>query len=101
MMQRAGINVIPTVSWPEPDTFEFCFDGLPHNATLSVSTIGVKESPEAMQIWREGMDEMIDRLEPKRLLAYGGKLEYDYGDIEVIYYENATVERMHNRRERR
>ena len=94
MMQRAGIEVIPTVSWAEPETFEFCFDVLPHDAALSISTIGVKEDPEAMDIWRMGMDEMIERLTPKRLLVYGGEVEYDYGDIEVIYFENATVERM-------
>lgn len=96
MMQREGLFVIPTVSWAEPDTFGFCFDGLPHNAALSVSTIGVKEDPEATQIWRAGMDAMIERLTPERILVYGGELEYDYGSIEVIYYENATVERMKN-----
>lgn len=96
MMQRDGLKVIPTVSWAEPETFEFCFDGLPHDATLSVSTIGIKKDPEAMNIWRMGMDEMIERLTPKRLLIYGGKVDYDYGDIKVKYYENATVERMKN-----
>lgn len=94
MMQKDGLNVIPTVSWAEPETFDFCFDGLPHQSTLSISTIGVKESDEAMAIWRAGVDEMIARLEPERLLIYGGKVDYDYGDIEVIYYENITVERM-------
>lgn len=96
MMQREGLFVIPTVSWAEPATFEFCFDGLPHNAALSVSTIGVKEDPEALKIWHAGMDEMIERLTPERLLIYGRKIDYDYGDIEVIYYTNVTVERMKN-----
>lgn len=100
MMQRSGINVIPTVSWAEPDTFEFAFDGLPREATLSVSTIGVKQDPEAMAIWKAGMDEMIYRLSPKRLLVYGGEVEYEYGDIEVIYYKNITTERMSLERRR-
>ena len=94
VMQRRGLNVIPTVSWAEPNTFSFCFDGLPVNSTLSVSTIGVKLDPEATHIWRVGMDAMISQLRPKRLLVYGGTVEYDYGDIEVKYYENATTERM-------
>lgn len=94
IMQRRGINVIPTVSWAEPETFQFCFDGLPRNATLSVSTIGVKLDPEALEIWKAGMNEMIESLTPKRILVYGGKLEYDYGDIEVVYYENTVTERM-------
>jgi len=94
IMQRRGIEVIPTVSWAEPETFQFCFDGLPEEATLSVSTIGVKLDPDAMQIWKGGMDEMITRLRPKCILVYGGKVEYDYGDILVVYYENVTTERM-------
>lgn len=94
IMQRAGIPVIPTVSWAEPDTFEFAFDGLPEDATLSVSTIGVKRDPTATEIWTAGMNEMIERKSPKRLLVYGGELEYDYGGIEVIYYNNITVDRM-------
>ena len=94
IMQRRGIEVIPTVSWAEPATFQFCFDGLPEDATLSVSTIGVKLDPDALEIWKTGMDEMISRLRPKRLLVYGGKLEYDYGKIEVVYYENVVTKRM-------
>ena len=94
IMQRNGINVIPTVSWAEEDTFGFAFDGLPKEATLSISTIGVKQDPAATQVWRDGMDEMMKRLKPKRLLVYGGALEYDYGDTDVIYYENITTERM-------
>lgn len=40
------------------------------------------------------MDVMIELLKPKRLLVYGGEVKYDYGDIEVHYFENATTERM-------
>ena len=94
IMQRRGIEVIPTVSWAEPETFRFCFDGLPEEAALSVSTVGVKRSAESLQVWKAGMDEMIESLAPNRLLVYGGKIDYDYGNIEVIYYENAVTERM-------
>ena len=86
LAQRRGITVIPTVSWCERATFDFCFDGLPRNATLSISTIGVKESDENMELWKQGVDEMIRRLEPKRLLVYGGAVYYDYGDIEVTLW---------------
>lgn len=94
IMQKVGIPVIPTVSWAERDTFEFAFDGLPENATLSISTIGVKKDPNAMAIWTAGVDEMIYRKHPKRLLIYGGEVEYDYDGIETVYYKNATIDRM-------
>ena len=92
--QRMGILVIPTVSWCEEATFDFCFDGLPENATLSISTIGVKREDTAFGLWKAGVDEMIRRLKPKTLLIYGGKVDYDYGDIKVIYFENKVTERM-------
>lgn len=94
IMQRYGYTVIPTVSWAYSDSFFFCFDGLPEGATLAVSTIGVKQNEEQLEIWRDGMNVMIELLKPKRLLVYGGAVEYDYGDIEVHYFENETTERL-------
>lgn len=94
MCQDAGLAVIPTVSWAEPETFDFCFDGLPERSVLSISTIGVKNSPEAMQIWRDGVTELIKRKKPKTLLVYGGKVDFDYGKTKVLYFANSVTERM-------
>ena len=92
--QSQGIKVIPTLSWAEEETFEFCFEGIPKGSIVSISTIGVKKNKEALKIWKTGVDELIKRIEPSTILIYGGKLDYDYGDIKVIYYENQVTERM-------
>lgn len=94
MAQRMGITVIPTVSWCERETFCFCFDGLPKRATLSISTIGVKKEDENFSLWKAGVDEMIKRLQPRTLLIYGGKVDYDFGKIKTVYFENKVTERM-------
>lgn len=91
-LQDNGCIVIPTISWCEEETFEFCFDGLEIGGTVAVSTIGVKK--DSMDIWTKGMDEMIKRLKPKTILVYGGKVEYDYKNIKVVYFENKVTERM-------
>lgn len=96
IMQDYGFTVIPTVSWAGEESFDFCFDGLPKNSTLAISTIGVKQSKEQFEVWKNGVTEMIKRLTPKRIVVYGGKVEYDYKDIEVVCFENATTERMKN-----
>lgn len=96
IFQRSGITVIPTVSWCQKETFAFCFDGLPKKSVLSISTIGVKRDPEAFQIWKDGVDEMIRRLDPKALLIYGGEVDYDFGKIKTVYYNNHVTERMKN-----
>lgn len=94
MAQRMGMIVIPTVSWCEEATFDFCFDGLPRNSTLSISTIGVKRNSENFDLWAAGVEEMLQRLEPKTLLIYGGKVDFDYGNTKTIYFENKVTERM-------
>ena len=90
--QKRGVKVIPTISWAEEETFKFCFKGIPKGSIVSISTIGVKRDEEALKIWRDGVDEMIRQIEPKAILVYGGKLDYDYKDIQVYYYENKVTE---------
>ena len=92
--QQLGIKVIPTIQWAEKETFSFCFEGIEEGSVVSISTIGVKQDENALKIWREGMDAMIEKIKPKTILVYGGKLDYDYGNIEVKYYENKVTERM-------
>lgn len=95
-LQSYGIKVIPTISWAEQDTFEFCFDGILKGSIVSISTIGVKKDSESLNIWKNGVDEMIKKIKPSTILVYGGKIEYDYGNIEVIYFDNKVTENMKN-----
>ncbi len=92
--QSQGIKVIPTISWAEKETFEFAFKGIPKGSIVSISTIGVKQNKDALKIWQDGMDAMIEEIEPNTILVYGGKLDYDYGDIQVKYYENKITEKF-------
>lgn len=92
--QSLGLKVIPTVSWAEPETYEFCFRGIPSGSVVAVSTIGVKEDARALGVWRDGMSEMMKRVAPSTVVVYGGKIDFDYGDADVRYYANKVTERM-------
>lgn len=94
MMQDAGLTVIPTVSWAEPETFEFCFDGIEPGSVVSISTIGVKNNPQAMEIWKAGTTELIKRKKPSCILVYGGEVDFDFGKIKIVHFANAVTERM-------
>lgn len=96
IMQDAGLTVIPTVSWAEPETFEFAFDGLPEGGVMSISTVGVKQSKDAFEVWKKGTEELIKRKRPSALLVYGGEVEFDYGKTKVYYFKNEVTERMKN-----
>lgn len=68
--QTQGIKVIPTVTWSDDETFEFCLDGLPKHSTIAISTMGdiwYNQNEAHLKHW----DEMLDILEPDSILVYG------------------------------
>lgn len=93
IMQDAGIIVIPTLQWAEESTFDFCFDGIEPGGVYSVSTMGIKESKTARQIWKAGMDEAVRRLKPEHIVNYGGDIGYEY-PCGVSFIENHTLEKL-------
>lgn len=96
--QREGLTVVPTLSWAQPGSYAFCFGGVPRHATVAVSTVGVKGDEAALSVWRDGMREAMRRLEPARVLLYGGDIGFDFGGCEVVEYANGVTERMRHGR---
>lgn len=94
MMQDAGITVVPTLTWAEPATYDFAFDGIEQGGTVSVSTIGVKMDDENKTIWYNGMTEALRRIRPKGVLVYGGDIGYKFPcDVWVKQYDNKAFKR--------
>ena len=85
--QRAGLRVVPALSWAQRGSFGFCFEGVPHGATVATSTVGVVRDEGSARTWREGMARALDVVKPKRLLLYGGGLDFDFGGAEVVEYK--------------
>lgn len=75
LWQREGVPVIPTVTWAEPASYEFCFQGLPKGSIVAVSTVGCIRSKDARDLFVAGYKEMLNVLEPKRVLIYGKPIE--------------------------
>nr|DAP15347.1 MAG TPA: adenine specific DNA methyltransferase [Caudoviricetes sp.] len=94
--QRQGIKVIPTISWAEIESFDYCFQGIPKGSIVSISTIGVKKNKNALAIWEDGVNEMIKQIEPSTIIVYGGKVDCDFKNINVIYIDNKVTEKMKN-----
>lgn len=90
--QGCGLKVVPTISWAEPETFCFCFEGIPAGSIVAISTIGVKEHKESLEVWKSGVDEMLKRIEPQTVLIYGGRLDYEF-PCDVVYYDNEVLKR--------
>ena len=73
--QSNGVEVIPTACWGTPETFEFCFDGIPEGYTVAISSMGIRSSKSDQSLFRDGVQELIQRKNPALLLSYG-KLRY-------------------------
>lgn len=73
--QGYGIKVIPTISWSDERSFEWCFDGEPRNSVVSVSTVGVMNSGKAKKAFEKGFDKMMEILEPSQVIVYGIKFD--------------------------
>ncbi|MDE1971503.1 MAG: DUF4417 domain-containing protein, partial [Patescibacteria group bacterium] len=80
--QQHGMNVIPTVSWSGVNSFPFCFLGLPKNAVLAISTVGVSTADEtAQELFRLGYTEMCRQLEPVQVICYGERFPVELEDL--------------------
>lgn len=86
---------MPTASWSDERSYDFCFDGLPKESTLAISTVGVhgkgRANKDAQELFRKGVKELVKRTHPTRLLVYGKELDADYGNTELIFYENTNT----------
>ena len=85
-----GIRVIPTVSWGDESTFDFCFEGIPKGSTVAVSTYMVWEHDhrkEQKEFFLKGYNEMLRRIEPERIICYNHPFPEMRGNIVFVDYE--------------
>ena len=96
-MQSLGVNIIVNATWSTPDSFAYCFDGIPTGCAIAINSMGVNKHDVSKYLWRQGYAEAIRRLNPCRILRYGPKMG---GELEGIstYYGNNHLNRMRNGR---
>ena len=75
--QERGISVVPSVSWSDESSYDYCFSGIPRGQTVAISTVGVGHLGEtgrlrrARELFRAGYEEMVRRIEPELVLLHG------------------------------
>lgn len=79
--QDHGITVIPTISWSDYSSFDWCFDGEPVGGMVAVSSVGTQNNPVTRELFITGYREMMDRLEPSTVIMYGNTPDECYGNI--------------------
>lgn len=90
--QLNGIRVIPTACWSDEDSYEYCFEGMPKESCVAVSSLGVMNNSYAQGLFRQGYEEMKHQLNPSQIIFYGKKP--DWIEDEVIHQTSSTDKRF-------
>lgn len=86
--QALGVDVIPTVSWSDQSSYAYAFAGLEAGGTVALSSVGVPSSDgDSVRAFRSGLEQVLERLRPSTLLAYGRLRHVDGLDLpRVVEY---------------
>jgi len=71
--QDNGVRVIPTVTWSDNDTLEYCLDGIPQHSTIAISTMGEGRWADYKSL-KEKWSYVMGKLKPDMILLYGKDL---------------------------
>lgn len=81
--QNKGLTVVPTISWSNSRSFEFCFDGVELGAVVAVGMIGCKNSHIGFM---RGYNEMLRRIQPEAIIVFGTPFPEMEGNILPVDY---------------
>lgn len=83
--------VIPTISWSDARSFEFCFEGVEQGSIVAIGMIGCKQSK--LNFMR-GYNEMLKRIQPSKIICFGTPFPEMAGNIvDIDYMESRKVVR--------
>ena len=93
--QSNGITVIPTISWSDESSFDWCFDGEPVGGAVAVSSVGTQMNATARVLFLAGYKEMLERLQPSQILFYGSIPAECSGDkiIPILTFQDGLKRR--------
>lgn len=70
-LQQAGIPMIPTAGFAGEDSWEWCFDGLPTNSTVAITTNCLGRDRETHRLFVGGVNFMVRKLQPTAIVVCG------------------------------
>ncbi len=70
--QNYHCQVLPTVGWALPNTYDICFSGLEYGSIVIISTLGCHEHPKE---FLDGFKEMKARINPPLIIVYGDMID--------------------------
>ncbi|MBQ7654525.1 MAG: DUF4417 domain-containing protein [Clostridia bacterium] len=90
--QEHSIKVIPTITWSDESSYEWCFDGEPIGGAIAVSSVGTQKRAESKELFLKGYNEMLNHLNPTLIYFHGSVPDECKGNICRI---EAYQEKLH------
>lgn len=98
-----GMRVVPTVSWGDESTFNFCFEGIEKGSVVAVSTYmaSAHDNRQGQKEWfMAGYDEMLRCIEPEKIICYNTPFPEMRGGIVYVDYGQGSWKNMSYERSR-
>ncbi|MBR5435525.1 MAG: DUF4417 domain-containing protein [Muribaculaceae bacterium] len=74
--QLCGLNVVPTATYGDVNSFKWCYEGLPKGSILAVGNETVHMSlRSSVTLWQWSIRELEEQKRPTMLLVYGKRIE--------------------------
>lgn len=71
LAQINGLKVIPTLTWSDEDSFNWCFDGIERGSIVAVSSVGSMQNKLARETFIKGFKKAIEVLDPFKVIYFG------------------------------
>lgn len=91
--QENGVTVIPTVGWSDESSFDWCFDGIPKNSMVCISTVGGFHSKASKAAWLKGYEKCLEVLCPSEILLFGKQFPEVQFDGPITVVDNSNLSR--------
>ena len=102
-LQQAGLPVIPTAGFAGESSWEWCFDGLPLNSTVAVTTNCLGRDRETHRLFVGGINTMVKKIHPTAIVVCGkipAWLPKRHPDIQIVHIPSYS-EMWHEREKRK
>lgn len=90
-LQSQGLTVIPNVTWSLPDSYEYCFDGIPQQSVIAINSTGAARYGLTRFLWLKGYREALSRLRPLAVIRYGTMIPGEDTSMSIYFYNERVL----------
>lgn len=97
-LQAQGISVIPNVTWSLPDSYDYCFAGIPRGSVIAINSTGVARCGFSRYLWLKSYHRAIELLAPTHIIRYGTIISGEDVSISTYFANDRMINLRNNGR---